>query len=134
MPHITIEYSANLAELHDVQALVDAVHAAALDDGLPSLDGLRTRARACREYRIADGDPSHVFVAMTARIGPGRAPDEVQRFLERITDTVDAELAVLGSRNAVMLSAEIQFIDPDLRINRNQVRTKLAGPEQEASA
>ncbi|MYK73087.1 MAG: 5-carboxymethyl-2-hydroxymuconate isomerase, partial [Acidimicrobiaceae bacterium] len=36
MPHIIIEHSANLAALTDVDALVAAVHQAALDDGLPA--------------------------------------------------------------------------------------------------
>ena len=125
MPHIIIEHSANLAEVHDIQSLVDAVHAAALDDGLPELDGLRTRAAERRHYRIADGDLTHAFVAVVARIGPGRSDDEIQSFLTRLIDTVDAELAPIADRHAVALSAEIQFIDASVRINRNHVRTRL---------
>ena len=127
MPHITIEYSANLAGLTDIDALVAAVHDAALDDGLPALDALRTRAAPRDHYRIADGDPSYGFVAVTARIGPGREPEAVERFLTRLIDTVEAVLAPLRTRNPVAISAEIQLIDPDLRINRNHVRAHLAG-------
>ena len=54
---------ANLAELTDIDALVAAVHQAALDDGLPALDALRTRAAPREHYRIADGDPAYGFVA-----------------------------------------------------------------------
>ena len=125
MPHIIIEYSANLADVHDIQSLVDAVHAAALDDGLPALDALRTRAAERRHYRIADGDPSHVFVAVLARIGPGRSDEEIQRFLTRLIETVDAELAPIAPDHAVALSVEIQFIDSAVRINRNHVRNRL---------
>ena len=125
VPHIIIEHSANLTEVHDIQSLVDAVHAAALDDGLAALDALRTRAAERRHYRIADGDQSHVFVAVVARIGPGRSDEKVQRFLTRLIDTVDAELAPLAHDHAVALSVEIQFIDPAVRINRNHVRTRL---------
>ncbi len=125
MPHIIIEHSANLAEVHDIQSLVDAVHAAALDDGLAVLDALRTRAAERPHYRIADGDPTHAFVAITARIGPGRTDEQIQRFLNRLIDTVDAELAPLSDRHAIALSAEIQFIDSAVRINRNYVRSRL---------
>ena len=126
MPHIIIEHSANLAELTDMDALVAAVHQAALDDGLPALDALRTRAAARGHYRIADGDPAYGFVAVTARIGPGREPEEIERFLTRLIDTVDGVLAPLLPANPVALSAEVQMIDPALRVNRNHVRTHLA--------
>ena len=126
MPHITIEYSANLAGLTDIDALVAAVHDAALDDGLPALDALRTRAAPRDHYRIADGDLAYGFVAVVARIGPGREPEAVERFLTRLVDTVEAALAPLLPDHPVALSAEVQLIDPALRINRNHIRTHLA--------
>ncbi len=133
MPHIVIEYSANLADLIDTDALLAAVHTAALDDGLSALAGLRTRAAPRDHYRIADGDPSYGFVCLTARIGPGREPEIVQRFLTRLIDTVDDMLAPLQPDHPVAISAEVQLIDASLRINRNHVRTHLAQSEQLAS-
>ena len=130
MPHIIIEHSANLADLTDIDALVAAVHQAALDDGLPALDALRTGAAPRDHYRIADGDPSYGFVAVTARIGPGREPEAVERFLTRLIDTVDEALAHLLPDHPVALSAEVQLIDPTMRINRNHVRTHLARPDR----
>ena len=125
MPHIIIEHSANLAKLTDIDALVLAVHEAALDDGLPALDALRTRAVSRDHYRIADGNPAYGFVYLTARIGPGRKPETIQRFLNRLIDTVDEMLAPLQPDHPVAISAEIQLIDPSMRINRNHIRTHL---------
>ena len=125
MPHIIIEYSTNLAELTDIDGLVAAVHQAALDDGLPALDALRTRAAPREHYRIADGDPAYGFVAVAARIGPGRDPQAVTRFLTRLMDTVDETLAPLLPDHRVALSVEIQLIDPALRLNRNHIRSRL---------
>ena len=129
MPHIIIEHSANLAELTDIDALVAAVHRTALDDGLPALDALRTRAESRDHYRIADGDPAYGFVYVTARIGPGREPEAIQRFLTRLIDTVDEMLAPLQTHHPVAVSAEVQLIDPTMRINRNHIRTHLAQPD-----
>ena len=126
MPHIIIEHSANVAGLTDIDALVAAVHQAALDDGLPALDALRTRAAPRDHYRIADGDPAYGFVYLTARIGPGREPETIQRFLNRLVDTVDEVLAPLRPDHPVAISAEVQLIDPTMRINRNHIRTYLA--------
>ncbi len=126
MPHITIEYSANVGEHHDVDALVGAVHHAALADGLPALDALRTRAAVRTHYRVADGDPDLAFVAISVRIGPGRDADAKQRFLVNVLDAAEAQLATDAcSPLAVAWSIELTEIDPDFRINRNHVRTRL---------
>lgn len=130
MPHIIIEHSANVADLTDIDALVLAVHEAALDDGLPSLDALRTRAVPRQHYRIADGNPAYGFVYLTARIGPGREPTAIQRFLNRLIDAVDEVLAPLQPDHPVAISAEVQLIDPAMRINRNHIRTHLSRPDR----
>ncbi len=125
MPHIIIEHSANLAPVVEMDELVAAVHAAALADGLPALEALRTRAAVRDHYRIADGSPEFAFVGIVARIGPGRAPADKQRFLTALIDTVDDFLEPVSDRLRVALSAEIQEIDPEFRINRNHVRTAM---------
>ena len=75
MPHIVIEYSANLEHEVEPMTLVRAVHAAALAQAIFEAAGVRTRAARREHCLIADGDPSHAFVAVTARIGPGRTLD-----------------------------------------------------------
>ena len=129
MPHITIEYSANVADHHDIDALVAAVHDAALDHGLPPADGLRTRAARRDDYRVADGDPDFAFVAIAVRIAPGRDADRKAEFIETLLNAAeahtDAEAAATGSPLAIMWSIELSEIDPFFRINRNHVRTRI---------
>lgn len=125
MPHIVIEHSANVGEHHDIAALVSAVHAAALEDGLAPLAGLRTRAAGRPHYVIADGHEANAFVALTARIGPGRDTDAKMRFLTTILEAAEANLGAAASPLAIAWSAEIQEIDPTFRINRNHVRTRM---------
>ena len=130
MAHITIEYSANLAEHHGVGALVEAVHEAAAAHGLAPLDGLRTRAVARTHYRVADGDPHHAFVAISVRVGPRRDPAARAAFLEAILDAAEAHVATTPSPLAVAWSAELTEIDAAFRINRNGVRARIAEREQ----
>lgn len=125
MPHLTIEYSSNLDGPISIQAMVDRVHTAALETGLPAADALRTRAARREHYRIADGDPSHGFLALTARIGPGRTPKAKLDFLEVLIDALEESIAPIASLYAVALSAEIQEIDADFRANRNHVRERM---------
>lgn len=125
MPHITIEYSANVAIHHDIDALVRAVHAAALADGLPAADALRTRAARRDEFRIADGDLDNAFVAIHARVGPGRNVVTRQRFIEAVLNAAEARLDAEGGPLAIAWSIEITELDPIFRINRNHVRTRM---------
>lgn len=129
VPHIIIEYSANIAMHHDVDALVEAVHRAALAHGLPAVDALRTRAAERQHYRIADGDSHHAFVAIVARIGPGRGPQIKRSFLTTLIDAAEEALAAEPEVLAIAFSVELQEIDAEFRINRNHVRARLTDLE-----
>lgn len=125
MPHITIEYSANVADHHDLAELVAALHQAALDHGLPPADGLRTRATRCDHYLVADGSPDLAFVALHVRIGPGRDADAKTSFITALLDAAERQCASEVSPLAIAWSIELVEIDPQSRINRNHVRNRL---------
>ena len=114
MPHITIEYSANVAEHHDIDALVCAVHDAALAHGLPPADGLRTRAAARDHYCIADGsDPeTFAFIAIAVRVGPGRDASAKSSFIETVLDAAEAHVDAGCCPLAIAWSIELNEIDP----------------------
>ena len=124
MPHLIVEYSANVADVADVPQLVDAVHEAALATGIAPLDALRTRAVAREHYAIADRDPSNKFIAVTARLGAGRSDDEKDFLVGALMDALDAFLG--EAQSSIMLSVEYQEIDPERRINKNNLRAVVA--------
>ena len=126
MPHIMIEYSANIAEHHDVEALISAVHNAAIGHGLPPVDGLRTRAAVRDHFRIADGSADLAFVAIAIRIGPGRDAATKTGFIETVLDAAESQLDAEFGPLAIAWSIELNEIDANFRINRNHVRTRLA--------
>ena len=80
MPHLTLEYTANLD--FDVQPLFARLHAELVATGAINLKGLKSRAVQHREYRIADGNPDYAFVHVNLLIREGRSP-EVQRDIAR---------------------------------------------------
>ena len=72
MAHFVLEYSANIpAETLNLPTLFANLHQAAIDTGLFPLKGIRSRAYVCREYRLADGNPEHIFVHLTVLLGAG---------------------------------------------------------------
>ena len=125
MPHLTIEYSANLAADIDVQALVDRLHTAAVETGVFPLGGIRTRAIASQHYRIADGNPAHAFVHVVLRIAAGRDPATRDRAGQHVFDTLTAALAAVGEARGLAISFELQEISPAWSARLNNIHQRL---------
>jgi 5-carboxymethyl-2-hydroxymuconate isomerase len=132
MPHLIVEYSANLESAVNVQTLIDAIHAAALATGVAPIDALRTRAERRDTYRIGDGHPENGFVAVAARLGAGRTAEQKHRYLSAILEAMESTLGNQASN--VMLSVEYQEIDRDFRINKNNAREGILRRQANANA
>lgn len=77
MAHFVLEYSANIAkDTLALQELFSKLHQAAQDTGLFPYKGIRSRAYACQDYRMADGNPEHVFIHLSVLLGAGRSMAE----------------------------------------------------------
>lgn len=107
MPHLIIEYSANLDAALDMSAIARAIHATALETGVFPIGGCRTRLARRDTYVIADGHPDNGFIHVQARIGGGR-PDSVrQAAAESIFERLKAETAGHFATAPLGLSFEI---------------------------
>ncbi|MGZ0219180.1 MAG: hypothetical protein ACKVIY_09215 [Acidimicrobiales bacterium] len=125
MPHIIIEYSANVADHHDVDALIAVIHETATATHIGPLGAMRTRATCREQYRIADGHTDNAMVSIIARLGPGREPEEKTAFISTVLDAAEAQLATEDSPLAIAWSMEVQEIDAQFRVNRNHVAARL---------
>ena len=124
MPHVIVEYSANLEPDLEIQALIESLHEAALATGLFDIDGIRSRAVRREVYRIADGNPANGFVQITARVGEGR-PAEAREGLGRsLLATAEDSLADLLSSTPVSLTVEVHEIDRSMTFRRNTIRER----------
>lgn len=126
MPHIIVEYSANLEPALSLRRLVDELHRTALATGVFPLAGLRTRAERRDIFAIADGDPTHGFVAVLARIGEGRDAATRRRVAEALMATLEAETADLFSKIGLGLTVEVQEIDRTASLKTNNLHERLA--------
>ena len=121
MPHLLIEYSANLEPALDIPALVAAVHSAALETGVFPIGGLRTRAARRDVFRIADGHADNGFIHIQARIGSGRPPEVRQRAAEQIFARLKAMTATHFAVHPLGLTLEIVEIDPTGSLKHNNL-------------
>lgn len=126
MPHLTIEYSANIEDALDVPALVDSLHAATTAIDAFPLAGMRTRAVRRDHYRIADGHPDNGYVHCVLRIGHGRPLELRKAAGEEIFAAICDCLAPLYDSTPLAISFEMQEIDPDLNFKKNNLRDYLA--------
>ncbi|MCK8046040.1 5-carboxymethyl-2-hydroxymuconate Delta-isomerase [Shewanella sp. 1CM18E] len=96
MPHCTIEYSAPLADLLSIEALVTASHRGLIESELFEPKAIKTRAHACDYYQIAEDANNH-FIHLNIAIMPGRTDEQKALLLERVYDAIALITATVSS-------------------------------------
>ena len=122
MPHLTIEYSANVGNWTSLQQLCDRLRAEAEATGLFPVAGIRVRAIRCDEYSIADGNPELGFIDISVRVGAGRPLEARKQATERMFRALEAHLTELLESRPIALSMEMREIDPELSPKINRIR------------
>jgi 5-carboxymethyl-2-hydroxymuconate isomerase len=125
MPHQIVEYSANLEDVFDIDALLACVHEAALKTGIFPLAGLRTRASRRDHYRIADSHPDNAFVHVLLRIRFGRSLADRERAADTISRALFDFLDPVSQSRPLAISLDIQDIDAHTNRKSNNLRNYL---------
>ena len=134
MPHVVVEYSANLDDAVPIGGLVADVHRAVLATGIFKLGAVRTRAARRDVYVIADGDPQNAFINVVARIGRGRPPEKRRALAEAIMAALDARTAKLGETRGLALSVYVEEIDEDGALRKNNLHARMDARAQPNAA
>lgn len=100
MPHLTIEYSANIADWVDLGDVMDGAYRAAADSGVMDPRDIKIRAISYTHFMLADRGNS--FVHLTCRLLAGRTVEQKER------------LAILLRRNLVELLQDVHSISIDI--------------------
>ena len=125
MPHLNIEYSANLQDSIDIQALVDRIHETALETGIFPLGGVRTRAEPRKHYKIANGNPNAGYIHLMVRIGAGRDLETRRAAGEKIFAALCDFTDELYKTRPLALSFELHEIPPELAWRKNNLHELL---------
>jgi 5-carboxymethyl-2-hydroxymuconate isomerase len=127
MPHITIEYSANVEKDVDVRALVHAIHRTAIESGVFELAAIRTRASRRDVYEIADGDPGNAFIHVDVNLAPGRDAEIRRGVAQAMLDVLGKATDTIAAHAGVALSVEVRQIDNATAQRRNNLHQRLSG-------
>ena len=112
MPHLTLEYSANLADPQRLGELCKELAqclAAQRENGerVYPLGGIRVRVLRCEQYCIADGRPDAAFLHANLKIGAGR-PEAVRKATgDALFVVIKQRFAEEFERQGLALSLEI---------------------------
>lgn len=130
MPHMSIEYSANLEPSLDMALLCREMSRAMLATGLFEHGAVRVRAFRAEAYAIADLLPENGFVDIGLRIGRGRSAEEKKAAGEAIFAAASQHLAKLLATPYFALSLEIREIDAELSWKRNAIHPRLRAQQK----
>lgn len=121
VPHLIVEYSANIEQSIALGELLDALYRAALSTGAFPLGGIRVRAHRTDHYRISDCDAANGFVHVTAMLGHGRPLDVRRRIGEELMGALTDHLEQLFASAPLAISLNIQEFHPELNFKKNNL-------------
>ena len=125
MPHILLDYSANMEEAVDIPALCDLLRRTGIDTGVFPMAGIRVRAFRADHVSIADGDSRHGYIDISVRLRGGRAFEDKKAATERLFAAAKAFLQPVIDTHSMALSIEMRDIDPELSPKLNTIRDHL---------
>ena len=112
MPHVVVEYTANLRAEAGIPALLSAINAYLIDqrtaDGpVFPVGGIRSRAVELTDWCVADGqDPRDAFVHVRITIGAGRDAAVKQALHDGLFELLKAHFAPIHATRGLALSME----------------------------
>ena len=125
MPHIIIDYSANLDAALDMSGLCEHLRRAATSiEAFPEA-GIRVRAVPAPHYAIADGNPEHGYIDISVRLRGGRPLDVRKQATQAVFEAAESYLQPVMASRPLALSLEMRDIDPELSPKTGTIRQYL---------
>ena len=121
MPHLVLEYSANVPDEPDLDLALRRLHEAMTTAGPFDLANVKSRVVRHERFRVADGAPDRAFVHLTAAVLAGRDPEVLRA-------TAEALLAVLRDTFPRARAERRCDLTVEVREMRGDLYFKAAGP------
>ncbi|MDB5743036.1 MAG: 5-carboxymethyl-2-hydroxymuconate isomerase [Polaromonas sp.] len=132
MPHLKIEYTANLEAAADMGALCRRLAATLValrhdDDGpLFPVAGTRVMAWPAPHFAVADGEPARAFIYLNLRVTPGRSEALLRRAGDALLASAKTHLAHAFASQAIGLTLQIDEGAPAYEGKHNNLASHLA--------
>jgi 5-carboxymethyl-2-hydroxymuconate isomerase len=133
MPHVNIQYSANLGPEAGMDALcmtlaeVIVAQRDGAGDRVFPIGGTRVLAYPAPHFAVADGRPDRAFVYLQVRIAPGRDRALVTAAGEAMMTAVRAHFATLFATRAIGITLQIDEGAPVFDAKHSTLHPLFAG-------
>lgn len=126
MPHLVVEYTANLKSEGDIPSLLRKANGVLIDQGgvFPT-GGIRSRAIEITDWCIADGEDDYAFVHVTLKIGAGREDTVKRRVTDALFEMIKAHFADLYAKRYLALSMELVEFSEGGTYKHNNLHAKF---------
>ncbi len=84
MPHLVLEYSANLIEKDKFSELFSELHQLLAEQLPTQLSSCKSRAYEAQNYFVGDGNPNNAFVYLSIHVLPGRSVELLQTVANQV--------------------------------------------------
>ncbi len=123
MPHLIIDYSANLEEVADIAGLCAVLRERAAGLEAFPMAGVRVRAIRADHVSIADGNPIHGYVDISVRMREGRSEQVKEQVATELFEAAKVCLAETMAKRPVTVSLEVREINASLAPRVSTVRS-----------
>ncbi|HZZ12275.1 MAG TPA: 5-carboxymethyl-2-hydroxymuconate Delta-isomerase [Paraburkholderia sp.] len=130
MPHLILDYSANLADAQSVGRLCASL-AQCLDAQRENgqrvfpTGGIRVRALPCEHYCVADGRPDAAFLHANLKIAAGRSDAAKKAAGDALFEVIKQHFAIEFEKTGLALSLEINEFSEAGTWKHNNLHARL---------
>jgi 5-carboxymethyl-2-hydroxymuconate isomerase len=107
MPHLKLEYSANVIEKNDLSSLFKNLHVLLAEKLLTEIASCTSRAMPCDIYHIADGQTHHAFVHLEIKALSGRTLETLNNTGQHVMETLKNYFSESTEKLNLKISLEI---------------------------
>ena len=111
MPHLALEYSANVPDSVDWQRVMVRVHRALLTLDLFRVEDLKSRAIRLEHVLVGDGSMTTGFVHLTVSILSGREPETRHAISHRCLEVLGEELAPAARQLRLDITVDVREME-----------------------
>lgn len=114
MPHLRLEYSANIdITRDDLNVLFSQLHEVLVNKAGAELCRCQGRAICCENFCIGDGDKNRAFVYLQVLLLEGRTPSQLQETGSELLKTLQNRLKDLLLSYRAQISVQLNEIPAD---------------------
>lgn len=118
MPHITVEYTANIEDEAKIPILLRHINETLSMEEVFPIGGIRSRAIKLSDYVIADNMEDDAFVHVTMKIGTGRSEEVKRQISRKMFQLMEEHFSLLLHERYIALSLELyEFHNPTYKKN-----------------